>query len=261
MSGEAFLGGIAGILDRFRTTQAEPVRQAGQLIADAIAADGMAHFFGAGHSHLPVEDAFPRNGGMSGIHPMTELATSYFSGVVGDAGIRQMRFYQSLEGYGEVILANYELHAPDCMVVYTATGLTRVSIDIARGAKERGLPTIGVTSLEHATATGTEHSAGVRLHDVVDVVIDTCTPPGDAIVDVPGLEQKVGGSSTLMAIAATHAMLAEAAGELTRRGSPPLVIESPYWEGSTEENEQRKARAEAQWERVLADWRRRRAKI
>lgn len=261
MTADAFLEGAIGILQRVRSTQIEPIRRAGGLIADAIEADGMAHFFGAGHSHLPVEEAFPRNGGMSGIHPMTELATSYFTGVVGDAGVRQMRFYQSVEGFGEVILANYDLRPPDCMVVYTATGLTRVSIDVARGAKQRGLPTIGVTSLAHATATGSDHSAGLRLHEVVNVVIDTCTPPGDAIVEIPGLDQKVGGASTLMAIAITHAMLAEAAAELTRRGSPPLVIESPYWEGEDQQIAERKKRAESQWDRVLADWRRRRAKF
>lgn len=261
MTASAFLDGSLRILERVAETQSDAIREAGRLIADAIEADGMAHFFGAGHSHLAVEEAFPRNGGMSGVHPMTELAASYFTGVVGDSGVRQMRFYQSVEGYGEVILANYDLTPPDCMVVYTATGLTRVSIDIARGAKERGLPTIGVTSLAHAKSTGSEHAAGVRLHEVVDVVIDTCTPQGDAIVEIPGLAQKVGGTSTISAIVITHAMLSEAAAQLVARGTPPLVIESPYWEGTDAENAERKQRAERQWDLVLADWRRRRAKF
>lgn len=259
MSAQAFLEGSTAILQRIRDTQLDKIQLAGTWIADAIEADGMAHFFGAGHSHLAVEEAFPRIGSISGIHPMTELAASYFTGVVGDSGVRQMRFYQSVEGYGDVILANYDLKPPDCLVAYTATGLTRVSIDVARGAKARGLRTIGVTSLAHATTSGTEHSAGVRLHEVVDLVIDTCTPPGDAIVEVPGLESRVGSPSTMMAIAITHAMIAEAAAELTRRGVPPLVLASPYWEG--EETAERKQRSAAQLEAVLADWRRRRAKF
>lgn len=259
MSAEAFLSGAHAILARVLETQLDPIRRAGALVADAIAADGMAHFFGAGHSHLPVEEAFPRIGSLSGLHPMTELGPSYFTGVVGDSGIRQMRFYQSVEGLGDVILANYDLRPPDCMVVYTATGLTRVSIDVARGARERGLPTVGVTSLAHATATGSEHSQGVRLHEVVDVVIDTCTPPGDAIVEVPGLEQKVGAPSTMMAIAITHALIAEAAAELTRRGRPPLVLESPYWEGA--DLEETKRRTAENLDRVMDDWRRRRARF
>jgi uncharacterized phosphosugar-binding protein len=259
MSAEAFLDGAGSILNRVLETQIDPIKRAGELIADAMAADGMAHFFGAGHSHLPVEEAFPRIGSLSGLHPMTELASSYFTGVVGDSGIRQMRFYQSVEGFGDVILANYDLKPPDCMIVYTATGLTRVSIDVARGAKERGLPTVGVTSLAHANTSGTEHSAGVRLHEVVDVVIDTCTPPGDAIVEIPGLEQKVGAPSTMIAIAITHAMIAEAAKLLTERGKPPLVLESPYWEG--EQTEESKQRTAEQLERVMADYKRRAAKI
>lgn len=259
MSAREFLGGARAILDRVLETQLVAIERAGGLIADAIEADGMAHFFGAGHSHLPVEEAFPRIGSISGIHPMTELGTSYFTGVVGDAGIRQMRYYQSVEGLGDVILANYDLRPPDCMVVYTATGLTRVSIDVARGARARGLPTVGVTSLDHATASGTEHSAGVRLHEVVDVVIDTCTPAGDAIVEIPGLEARVGAPSTLVAIGITHAMIAEAAAELTRRGTPPLVLESPYWEG--EETAERRRRTAENLDLVMADWRRRRARF
>jgi uncharacterized phosphosugar-binding protein len=259
MSARQFLDGSAAILHRVASTQLEAIERAGGLIADALEADGMAHFFGAGHSHLPVEEAFPRIGSLSGLHPMTELATSYFTGVVGDSGIRQMRFYQSVEGFGDVILGNYDLRPPDCMVVYTATGLTRVAIDVARGARARGLPTVGVTSLAHATTTGSEHSAGVRLHEVVDVVIDTCTPPGDAIVEVPGLAQRVGAPSTMMAVGITHAMIAEAAAQLTARGCPPLVLESPYWEGR--ETAEARQRSAEQLERVMADYKRRRAKL
>lgn len=59
MTASAFLDGSLRILERVAETQSDAIREARRLIADAIEADGMAHFFGAGHSHLAVEEALP----------------------------------------------------------------------------------------------------------------------------------------------------------------------------------------------------------
>ena len=44
-------------------------RQASQWCAEAIAADGLVHLFGTGHSRIPVEEMFPRYGSYPGLQP------------------------------------------------------------------------------------------------------------------------------------------------------------------------------------------------
>lgn len=251
-----YLAKAIALLQEVEATQSDQIATGAQWIADAIAADGMAHFFGAGHSHMALEEVFPRNGGLIGLHPLSELALSYYTPVVGNSGIYQMRFFQSVEGLGEIIWKNYRFKKTDCFVVYTNTGVTKVALDIATFAKAEGLRVIAVTSLKHAAATGTEHKGGKRLHEIADLVIDNCSVVGDAMVDIPGLEDKAGAGSSITSIAITNALATEAALELSRRGLKPMVLPSPYFEG-TPEGKARRARAEKRWDECMDEYSRR----
>src|SRR5690606_13287154 len=106
-------------LRRVHETQGDKLKIAGEWIADAIAAGGFAHFFGAGHSHMALEEAFPRNGGLVGFHPMSELALANYACVVGSAGMLQMRFFQEVEGLAERIWSYYSFKKTDVFVVFT----------------------------------------------------------------------------------------------------------------------------------------------
>jgi uncharacterized phosphosugar-binding protein len=251
-----YLSAAIAILQEVEATQSGNIATGAGWIADAIEAGGMAHFFGAGHSHMALEEVFPRNGGLIGLHPLTELALSYYTPVVGNSGIYQMRFYQQVAGLGEIIWKNYRFRKTDCFVVYTNTGVTKVALDIAELAKAEGMRVIAVTSLKHAAATGTEHKGGKRLHEIADLVIDNCSVVGDAMVEVPGSEDRAGAGSSVTSIAITNALATEAALELSRRGVKPMILPSPYFEG-TPEARARRARAEKRWDECIAEYSRR----
>jgi uncharacterized phosphosugar-binding protein len=250
---KSYLARAIEILREVEATQSEKIAEGARWIADAIAAGGLAHFFGAGHSHMALEEVFPRNGGLVGLHPLTELALSYYTPVVGNSGIYQMRYFQAVEGLGEIIWKNYRFRKADCFVVYTNTGVTKVALDIATFARAEGMRVIAVTSLKHAAATGTEHKGGRRLHEIADLVIDNCSVVGDAMVEVPGSEDRAGAGSTVTSIAITNALATEAALELSRRGVKPMILPSPYFEGTTE-GKARRARAEKRWDECMAEY-------
>jgi uncharacterized phosphosugar-binding protein len=58
----AWLDAARGVLDRLAATQADAMEQASQWCAETIAADGLVHLFGTGHSRIPLEEMFPRYG-------------------------------------------------------------------------------------------------------------------------------------------------------------------------------------------------------
>ena len=66
-----YLAAAKDLLDRLES-QGEAVGQVARLCADAIAADGLVHLFGTGHSRIPVEEMFPRYGSYPGFHPIVE---------------------------------------------------------------------------------------------------------------------------------------------------------------------------------------------
>jgi uncharacterized phosphosugar-binding protein len=58
------------------------------------------------------------------------------------------------------------------------------------------------------------------------VTIDNCSPAGDALVQVKGLEHPVGPGSTIGYATVVNMLKALVAAELTGRGQPPLVLTS-----------------------------------
>jgi uncharacterized phosphosugar-binding protein len=214
----------AALLDRLATTQAEALETASQWCSDAIAADGLVHLFGTGHSRIPVEEMFPRYGSYPGFNPMVELSMTFHTQVVGANGQRQAMFIERTPGLAEVILSNFSFGPQDVMVVFSASGLSAVPVEMARGSRRRGLKVIAVTSVEQSMTEPPDPIVGSRLLDEADLVIDLCTPHADALISIDGLETPVGPGSTIAAVAVVNSIKVRTAELLVERGAMPPVI-------------------------------------
>lgn len=212
------------ILDRIEETQMDAIGRAAAICADSIAAGGLVHLFGTGHSRIPIEEMFPRYGSYPGFNPIAELSMTFHTQVVGANGQRQAMFIERVEGLGEVVLANFTYAPSDAFMVFSASGRSAVPIEVARGARDRGLRVIAVTSVDESMARPATHSSGTRLLDHADVVIDVGTPPGDSLVTVPGLDTPVGPGSTLAYAAIVNEIKVQTAELLIDRGAMPAVI-------------------------------------
>lgn len=219
----AWFRAVREVLDRIEATQSEPIEQASQLCATAIAGGGLVHLFGTGHSRIPVEEMFPRYGSYPGFHPIVELSMTFHTQVVGANGQRQAMFIERVPGLAEVILKNFTFGPQDAMIVFSAGGRSTVSIEMAQGARDRGVPVIAVTSRAESIAGDQE---GRRLLDEADVVIDLCTPAGDALCTLDGLQTPVGPGSTVAAAAIANAIKVRTAELLLARGAMPPVMTS-----------------------------------
>lgn len=229
-----FLAPAADLLRRIEDTQADVLADASRLCAEAIGAGGLVHVFGTGHSRIPVEELFPRYGSYPGFNPIVELSMTFHTEVVGANGQRQAMYIERVEGLAEQILANFDLRPPDAMIVFSASGVTAVPIEMAAGAQRRGLPTIVVTSIEQSRAGEPQHSSGTRLLDHADVVIDLCTPAGDAMVPIDGLPTPVAPGSTIAAVGIANEIKAQTATRLAERGALPPVLTSAALVGAEE---------------------------
>ena len=219
-----WMSAATALLERVATTQAEAIETASQWAAEAIAADGLVHLFGTGHSRIPVEEMFPRYGSYPGFNPIVELSMTFHTQVVGANGQRQAMFIERMPGLAEVILSNFTFGPRDVMVVFSAGGTTAVPVEMARGARQRGLRVIAVTSVEQSMASAVDPAAGSRLLDEADLVIDLCTPHADAMVDIPGLDTPVGPGSTISAVAIVNSIKVRTAQLLTEQGAMPPVL-------------------------------------
>lgn len=215
------------IVDSIGKTQMEKIEKAAEAIAESIVTGHVCYLFGVGHSHMAVEETFPRYGGIVGFYPIIELPLSFFTHITGDMGIGQFSFLERTEGYGRKILENYALDQKDTMIVYSHSGINQVIMDVALGAKEKGVTLIGVTSLAHSKALKSKHSTGRRLFEIADIVIDTGVPYGDVMIEIDGLDQKIGPGSTLGFIVIANMISCLVAQKILKKGGKLMINPVP----------------------------------
>jgi uncharacterized phosphosugar-binding protein len=212
------------VLDRIAATQEDALEEASQWCADVIASDGLVHLFGTGHSRMPVEEMFPRYGSYPGFNPIVELSMTFHTQVVGANGQRQAMFIERTTGLAEVILSNFRFGPRDMMIVFSAGGETAVPLEMARGARARGLRVVAVTSLAQSPSNAPHGAPGRRLADEADLVIDLCTPHADALIAIDGVDTPVGPGSTIAAIAVANSIKVRTAQLLAEQSKLPPTI-------------------------------------
>jgi uncharacterized phosphosugar-binding protein len=224
LRGATWFGAAKELLERIESSQADGIEQASQWCAEAIGSGGLVHLFGTGHSRIPVEEMFPRYGSFPGFNPIVELSMTFHTQVVGTNGQRQAMAIERMPGLAEVILSNFNFGPRDVMMIFSASGLTAVPVEMARGARVRGMRVIAVTSVTQSQSTEPDQAAGARLMDEADLVLDLCTPVADAMIDVEGLDTPVGPGSTLAAVAIVNQIKVRVAELLSESGTMPPVI-------------------------------------
>src|SRR3989442_1412225 len=160
-------------------SQRDALDRAAALCTEAIAGDGLVHLFGCGHSRMLCEEMTPRQGCFVGWHTIVELGLTFHNQIVGPNGLRQSLHLEKTLGYAEQILRNFAFGPRDVLIVISTSGIREVIIEMADGAKQRGLKVIGVLSRAHCDQAKAAHPSGKKLIDVADVILDNGAPVGD----------------------------------------------------------------------------------
>jgi uncharacterized phosphosugar-binding protein len=218
-----------GALHRLRELnerEAPKIEAAAELCADRISKGGLVFLFGSGHSRFLCDEMAPRQGAFIGFVPLAHTALSTYTDVVGPNGLRPVLYLEKFEGYAEQILKGYQFGPHDAFVVISTSGIRPVVVEMAQGAKQRGLPVIGIVSVEHCNEAKPAHSSGQKLIDAVDIVIDNHCPVGDCILELEGLDWRTGPLSTVTGAMIINMIRCRTAELLLERGHQPTMLPS-----------------------------------
>jgi uncharacterized phosphosugar-binding protein len=226
------------LLERVRTETAPHIDRAAEICANSIANKGLVFLFGNGHSRMMCEEMTPRQGCFVGFVALVELALSNHANIVGTNGLRAPLMLEKYEGYSEEILKGFKFGPHDAFIVISTSGIRPVIVEAALGAKQRGLPVIGVVSKAHCEQSVPAHSSGKKLIDVADVILDNQCPPGDCVVEMEGLEWRTGPTSTVTGGMIINMLRCATAEKLLARGVKPTMLPSHQFVGNTSAAEQ-----------------------
>src|SRR5579885_1475685 len=225
---------LHGLLDG----QREALDRAADLCTEAIAADGLVHLFGCGHSRMLCEEMTPRQGCFVGWHTIVELGLTFHNLIVGPNGLRQSLHLEKTPGYAEQILRNFAFGPKDVLIVISTSGIREVIVEMAEGAKQRGLRVIGVVSRAHCEQARPAHASGKKLLEAADLILDNGAPVGDCLLDLEGCTQKTGPFSTIGGAMVMNLLRCEVAQRLLDRGIEPVFLPSHQFVGSRSVEEQ-----------------------
>jgi uncharacterized phosphosugar-binding protein len=228
--GRDYLSVVHRLVKRLEDDGWPSIERAAELLADALARGGTVHAFGTGHSHMLAEELFYRAGGLVRVSPIL------FDGLMLHGSAPLSTWLERVPDIADALLLDHPMTEGDVLIVASNSGSNAVSSRLVQLAQGLGVRVIAVTSIKHATSPAARANPLPRLHELADVVLDNGGVVGDAAVDVRGLGQKVGPTSTVLGAAILNAVVAEAVQRLVDRGIVPDVYTSANTEGGDAAN-------------------------
>jgi uncharacterized phosphosugar-binding protein len=228
------------LLSQAREANAPVIARLAPLIGASIAAGGVVHTFGSGHSEIISREIIGRAGGLVCV-----------TGIIDPTG----GFVENLPGFGTKLVERYDrqyrLDPGETVIVVSNSGKNASPIEVALYAKSKGLTVAALTSVAMSRVTPSQHPSGRRLPEVADHVLDNGGVPGDAVVDVGG-GIHAGPTSTLIGCSVLNGLMLSVMDWLKANGHTLPVLRSQNSPGAIDYNRGLAERYKGRLSRQLA---------
>ncbi|MEO8957132.1 MAG: SIS domain-containing protein [Ktedonobacteraceae bacterium] len=232
---ELFWQEASTVTRRVHETQADAIRQVGKLFADCIEKDGVIQAYGTGHSRAFAMELAGRAGGLVPVNRIDLLDLALHANWPLERVVSP-EIERDLEA-GQAILSCYRIEQQDVFIIASNSGVNVAIVEVALNAKQHGHTLIAVTSLEHSQRATSRHPSGKKLYEIADVVIDSCGPFGDALLEMPGGRGKACSISSVSGALIGQMITAETVGNLIARGIEPPIFLSANIPGGIEQGQ------------------------
>ena len=210
------------------------------LMVGALAAGGVIHAFGTGHSQAFVMEISGRAGGLIPTNGIA-LRDVVLHGTR-DASLLAGGLLERDASIVDELIALTPIGEGDVFLVASNSGVNGSIVGVALAIKDLGHKVIAVTSLEHTNAVTPKHPSGKRLAEIADVVIDNLAPFGDSTVPVGGSGVLAGAVSSITAAYIAQILTLGTSARIQEAGETPPLYLSANIPGGDEHNDALKAR-------------------
>lgn len=220
------------ILKKIVKTQVGSIIKAADIIAKSIEGGGVVYVFGATHAGMIAEELFFRAGGLIPVNPILASGLTTLERPASNTSK-----IEKLEGYGKIIIEGSGITDKDVLIVHSVSGRNPAPIEVALEGKKKGSKLVILTNLSFSRSVKSRHSSGKRLFEIgADVVLDNCGISGDAVVEVEGMKQKTGPTSTICGCYIMNAVMIQVIENLIKKGITPPVFMSANVDGGDDFN-------------------------
>jgi uncharacterized phosphosugar-binding protein len=226
-----YLDEVQRLIEQARQQADGSIAAAAEQIANAIADERVLYVFGPSHAGIMAQDLFYRAGGLMAIEPILPASL-----MLNERPVTRTSLLERLPGFAAAILDGTRLGKGDLLLIISVSGRNAVAVEMAEAARARGARVIALTNLTYSKSV-TPRSGQKRLFEVADMVIDLPGVIGDAVIQLEGLRQPAGPTSTAVGSAMLQGLMVEVSARLLQRGVQPPVLLSANLDHGDQTNE------------------------
>jgi uncharacterized phosphosugar-binding protein len=217
-------------IETIKTTQTDTISRAAEEIAKRLEKGGILYVFGSGHSHVLAEELYARAGGLIQAKALVPHELTV------DLDMEKSTLLERTDGLAEIVFATNKIRSCDVLIIVSNSGRNAVPVQMAQGAKQRGIFTIALTNLTHSKSVSSRDKSGKKLYELCDLVLDSCGQAGDALVPVPGKDYSIAPASTIFGAVIMEMLVCSIVETLLARGSEPFIMKSSNMDGTDDYN-------------------------
>lgn len=212
---------INEILKKVLENQKENIEQCAIHFADAIEKKKKIFVFGCSHGAIIAEEMFYRAGGLAVINPIFNPAL-----MLNVKPITLTSAFERMEGQSAALLDASRAAKGDCILIHSVSGRNTGIIEMAVRAREKEMTVIGLTNIAYSAASKSRDKSGKLLFQLCDICIDNHGDFADASIELTGLSEKIGPTSTVIGTTIVNSIIVRTAEILLQRGIDPPVLRS-----------------------------------
>ena len=226
-----YIDHVISILQSAKDNERAAVASAAELLRDVTIAGGNVFAFGCSHAGLLALELYYRTGGMATINPIRAPGLNLD---VDPATLTSQM--ERLGEYGRHIADASPMKAGDVIIIHSVSGRNTVTVDLAQRSREKGVKVIALTNMTTSSRVSSRHPSGLNLYQCADIVINNGGDYGDSSIEVPGVPEKIGPTSTAVGAALLNALVVQTAALIAQSGKTPPVFVSANVPGGDEHN-------------------------
>lgn len=214
---------IIKIMEKAERANRDTLPCAIEKFVECIKADHLIHTFGTGHSHMIGIELFARAGGLGNVDALLDPDT------LTAFGAQRSCAAEKLTGLSDIVYDSYKIEPGDIMVISSNSGRNAMPVEMAMRCQKEGIYVIAVTNVAQSAASISRHASGKHLYECADLILDTCGPAGDALLNIGGIQ--TGPASSIVSMMLLNIVASEAIRVCMQDGHKPYVFQSQNVDG------------------------------